>query len=90
MAVAMIAPTVMKTAEMNAKRVMKRDHQRVFMARGEQSRRMKFMQIPARKKTNMAREPTRRRVRTVLTSDGRAIVAPASSCDTRTATGLNQ
>lgn len=90
MAVAIMAATVTKTPERNPNMVRQRDHHRVRMTSGEASSSTKFMQIEVRKKTNMTRDPIFNNVKTVLTSDGKAIVAPASSCDTNTDTGLNQ
>lgn len=90
MTVAMMAATVRTTPERPPSSERNSENHRVRITRGVPSRRTKLMTVPAMKQAYMTLDPILSRFRMVSTSEGRAILAPASSSLTRIWTGLNQ
>lgn len=88
--VAIMAARDMMIPEIAARIAIGRVNQRVRITSGEASIRTKFRTVPAVKQTYMICDPSFKRLRMVLTSDGKAIEAPARSSLTSTSTGLNQ
>jgi hypothetical protein len=87
--VATVLPAVLNRAEIKAKVTKWYEYQREYRTIGARKIKTKFMHKLTMKKPNMSCEAMRMRVRIVLISAGRAIVAPARSSSNMIATGLN-